>query len=104
MLLGNQVSKIYHTPEQEAYSNVAPKNQVRFRTERAAQAAGYRRAQDGYAPGTGIAQTARAAGSRLAGEFQRLTRLMEPEDTRGHGDMHVRLHDEERDRDRGMSW
>ena len=40
----------------------------------------------------------------LAGEFQRLTRLMEPEDGRGHGDLHVRLHDEERAHDRGMSW
>ena len=40
----------------------------------------------------------------LAGEFQRLTRLMDPEDGRGHGDLNVRLHDEERERDRGMSW
>ena len=104
MLLGNQVSKIYHTPEQEAYSNVAPKNQVRFRTERQAQAAGYRRAQDGYAPGTGIAQTARPAGSRLAGEFQRLARQLDPEEARGHGDLNVRIRDEERERDRGMNW
>ena len=54
-------------------------------------------------PGTGVAQTATRAGG-LAGEFQRLTRLMEPEDARGHGDINVRLHDEERERDRGMSW
>ena len=38
----------------------------------------------------------------LAGEFQRLMRVMDPEDGRGHGDLNVRLHDEERDR--GMSW
>ena len=33
-----------------------------------------------------------------------LARLMEPEDVRGHGDLHMRLHDKERARDRGMSW
>ena len=89
---------------QKSYGNVAPKNQVRFRTEREAQQAGYRRAaNDHYGPGTGVARTATRAGS-LAGEFQRLTRLMDPEDGRGHGDLNVRLHDEERERDRGMSW
>ena len=31
-------------------------------------------------------------------------RLLDPEDGRGHGDLNVRLHDEERERDRGMSW
>ena len=103
-LIGNRVSQIYHTPDQHSYGNVAPKNQVRFRTEREAQKAGYRRAaNDHYGAGTGVAQTATRAGG-LAGEFQRLTRLMEPEDARGHGDMNVRLHDEERERDRGMSW
>ena len=35
---------------------------------------------------------------------QRLTRLMDPEDARGHGDLNVRLHDEEHERNRGMSW
>ena len=103
-LLGNRVSQIYHTPEQKSYGNVAPKNQVRFRTEREAQQAGYRRAaNDHYGPGTGVARTATRA-ARLAGEFQRLTRLMDPEDGRGHGDLNVRLHAEERERDRGMSW
>jgi hypothetical protein len=29
---------------------------------------------------------------------------MDPEDARGHGDLHVRLHAEERERDWGMSW
>jgi hypothetical protein len=29
---------------------------------------------------------------------------MAPEDGRGHGDLNVQLHDEERARDRGMSW
>ena len=80
-LLGNRSPQIYHTPEQKNYGNVAPKNQVRFRTEREAQQAGYRRAaHDHYGPGTGVARTARPAGARLAGEFQRLTRLMDPED------------------------
>ena len=103
-LIGNRLSQIYHTPDQNSYGNVAPKNQVRFRTEREAQQAGYRRAaNDHYGPGTGVAQTATRAGG-LAGEFQRLTRLMDPEDGRGHGDLNVRLHAEERDRDRGMSW
>ena len=83
--------------------SIAPKNQVRFRTEREAQQAGYRRAaNDHYGPGTGVARRDRAA--PLAGEFQRLMRLMDPEDGRGHGDLNVRLHAEERDRDRGMSW
>ena len=102
-LLGHAISKIYHTPEQSSYGMIAPKNQVRFRTEREAQQAGYRRAaNDHYGPGTGVARRDRAA--PLAGEFQRLMRLMDPEDGRGHGDLNVRLHDEERDRDRGMSW
>ena len=102
-LIGNRVSQIYHTPAQKSYGNVAPKNQVRFRTEREAQQAGYRRAaNDHYGPGTGVARRDRAA--PLAGEFQRLMRLMDPEDGRGHGDLNVRLHDEERERDRGMSW
>ena len=106
-ILGNRISQIYHTPDQHSYGNVAPKNQVRFWTEREAQQAGYRRAaNDHYGPGTGVAQTAKAAARAvtLAGEFQRLTRLMEPEDGRGHGDLSVRLHDEEREHDRGMSW
>jgi hypothetical protein len=103
-LLGNRVSHIYHTPAQKNYGNIAPKNQVRFRTEREAQQAGYRRAaNDHYGAGTGVARTATRVGG-LAGEFQRLTRLMEPEDARGHGDMNVRLHAEERERDWGMSW
>ena len=103
-ILGNRISQIYHTPAQKSYGNVAPKHQVRFRTEREAQQAGYRRAaNDHYGAGTGVARTATRAGG-LAGEFQRLTRLMEPEDGRGHGDLHVRLHDEERAHDRGMSW
>ena len=102
-LLGNRVSQIYHTPDQQSYGNVAPKNQVRFWTEREAQKAGYRRAaNDHYGPGTGVARRDRAA--PLAGEFQRLMRLMDPEDGRGHGDLNVRLHAEERERDRGMSW
>ena len=85
------------------YGDVTPKNQVRFWTERAAQKAGYRRAANDHdGPGTGVARTDRAA--TLAGEFQRLTRVMDPEDGRGHGDLNVRLHDEERARDRGMSW
>ena len=46
----------------------------------------------------------RSRAATLAGEFQRLTRLMDPEDGRGHGDLNVRLHAEERERDRGMSW
>ena len=103
-LIGNRLSQIYHTPEQKSYGNVAPKNQVRFRTEREAQQAGYRRAaNDHYGAGTGVARTATRAGG-LGREFQRLARLMEPEDARGHGDMNVRLHDEERAHDRGMSW
>ena len=91
---------------QQSYGNVAPKNQVRFRTEREAQQAGYRRAaNDHYGPGTGVARTAEPTrAATLAGEFQRLTRLLDPEDGRGHGDLNVRLHDEERERDRGMSW
>ena len=102
-LIGNRVSQIYHTPAQKSYGNVAPKNQVRFRTEREAQQAGYRRAaNDHYGPGTGVARRDRAA--PLAGEFQRLMRLLDPEDGRGHGDLNVRLHAEERERDRGMSW
>ena len=102
-LLGNRVSQIYHTPAQKSYGNVAPQNQVRFRTEREAQQAGYRRAaNDHYGPGTGVARRPRTRS--LAGEFQRLTRRLAPEDSRGHGDLHVRLHDEERERDRGMSW
>jgi hypothetical protein len=102
-LIGNHVSQIYHTPAQNSYGNVAPQHQVRFRTEREAQQAGYRRAaNDHYGPGTGMARRDRAA--PLAGEFQRLMRLMEPEDGRGHGDLNVRLHAEERNRDRGMSW
>jgi hypothetical protein len=106
-ILGNRISQIYHTPDQHSYGNVAPKNPVRFWTEREAQQAGYRRAaNDHYGPGTGVVRTAKAStrAGTLAGEFQRLTRLMEPEDARGHGDMNVRLHDEERERDRGMSW
>ena len=103
-LIGNRVSQIYHTPAQKSYGNVAPKNQVRFWTEREAQQAGYRRAaNDHYGPGTGVAQTATHAGA-LGEEFQQLARLMEPEDVRGHGDLHMRLHDKERARDRGMSW
>ena len=102
-LIGNRLSQIYHTPAQQSYGNVAPKNQVRFRTEREAQQAGYRRAaNDHYGPGTGVARRDRAA--PLAGEFQRLMRLLDPEDGRGHGDLNVRLHAEERERDRGMSW
>ena len=102
-LIGNRVSQIYHTPAQKSYGNVAPKNQVRFRTEREAQQAGYRRAANDHdGPGTGVARRDRAA--PLAGEFQRLMRLMDPEDGRGHGDLNVRLHDEEREHDRGMSW
>ena len=102
-LLGHAISKIYHTPEQSSYGMIAPKNQVRFRTEREAQQAGYRRAaNDHYGPGTGVARRDRAA--PLAGEFQRLMRLLDPEDGRGHGDLNVRLHAEDRERDRGMSW
>ena len=58
-LLGNRLSQIYHTPDQKNYGNITPKNQVRFRTEREAQQAGYRRAaNDHYGPGTGVARTA----------------------------------------------
>ena len=106
-LIGNRLSQIYHTPDQHNYGDVTPANQVRFRTEREAQQAGYRRAaNDHYGPGTGVARTAKASTrtETLAGAFQRLTRLMDPEDGRGHGDLNVRLHAEERDRDRGMSW
>ena len=55
------------------------------------------------ARGRGVARRDPNAGT-LAGEFQRLMRLLDPEDGRGHGDLNVRLHTEERERDRGMSW
>ena len=43
-------------------------------------------------------------GGPLASQFQRLARQLGPDDTRAHGDLNVRLHDEERERDRGMSF
>lgn len=44
-VIGNRNSKVYHLPEGcPGYSQVSAKNQVRFATEREAQAAGYRRA------------------------------------------------------------
>ena len=53
---------------QKSYGNVAPKHQVRFRTEREAQQAGYRRAaNDHYGAGTGVARTARTRAVALLG-------------------------------------
>jgi MobA/MobL family len=106
-LIGNRVSHIYHTPAQKHYGNITPKHQVRFWTEREAQQAGYRRAANDHdGPGTGVARTARVStrAATLAEKFQRLTRVLDPEDGRGHGDLHVQLHAEERAHDRGMSW
>jgi hypothetical protein len=69
-LIGNVVSRIYHTPEQHNYGDVRPQNQVRFWTEREAIEAGYRRAMnDHYGPGSGVAQEpgARRRGTREGG-------------------------------------
>jgi hypothetical protein len=63
-LIGNRLSGIYHTPEQANYGDVHPRNQERFWTERAAQEAGYRRAQnDHYGPGSGHAREMGAGGA-----------------------------------------
>jgi endonuclease YncB( thermonuclease family) len=43
-VIGNRRSHIYHLPGCRDYSRIAPKNQVPFRTEAEAQAAGYRKA------------------------------------------------------------
>jgi len=104
-LLGNRLSQIYHTPAQKNYGNINPKNQVRFWTERDAQKAGYRRAaNDHHGPGTGVARTERKRTGTLASQFQRLARQLTPDDALAHGDLNVRLRDEERERAQGMSF
>jgi hypothetical protein len=50
-ILGNQRSKIYHLPTHKNYGDVGPHHQVRFYTEREAQAAGYRRARNEFGVG-----------------------------------------------------
>jgi hypothetical protein len=47
----------------------------------------------------------RTWGASLAAQVQRLARqLAREEETQGQGQLHVRLHDEERAQDRGMGW
>ena len=98
-LLGHAISRIYHTPDQNGYDHLAPTHQVRFRTEREAQQAGYRPLQRRHAMGKRAGVPARH--SRTARAWlppsQRLRRSLEPEDEQAHGDLHVRLHDEERE-------
>lgn len=45
-IIGNRNSKIYHLKGCPNYSQVSPKNQVRFSTEREAEAAGFRKARN----------------------------------------------------------
>ena len=45
-LIGNVLSRIYHTPGQPNYGEVQPRNQVKFWTIAAAEAAGYRPAHN----------------------------------------------------------
>jgi endonuclease YncB( thermonuclease family) len=45
-IIGNRNSKIYHLPNCPDYSKVSERNQVPFKTEAEAQAAGYRKAKN----------------------------------------------------------
>ena len=107
-LLGHAISRVYHTPDQTAYDHLAPTHQVRFRTEREAMQAGYRPSKAArYGEESGSARTTQPIRARgLAAAIERLRRSLEPEESQAHGDLHVRLRDEEREReqDRGMSW
>ena len=98
------VSQIYHTPAQKQLWERRPKasGAVLDRTGRRSRPAIGGRRMTTTDRGRGWRGRDQAA--PLAGEFQRLTRLMDPEDGRGHGDLNVQLHAEERERDRGMSW
>jgi hypothetical protein len=113
-LLGNRVSKIYHTPGHKNYGDVHPKNQVRFWTEQDAIEAGFRRAlNDHYGPGsgqpmteeearqllTGEGQDSHAGWSTLAQDLQALAAQVEAWTDGGGraGALRVRLHDRERD-------
>lgn len=106
-LIGNRLSQIYHTPEHLNYGDVNPKNQVRFWTERAAQAAGYRRARnEHYGRGTGVLRTeqtrSRQGPQRQAMQqtrsvrqhMQQLAAHLDRAEERGSGHMRVKLHEE----------
>jgi type IV secretory pathway VirD2 relaxase len=115
-LIANRTSGIYHTPEQANYGDVHPKNQERFWTEREAQAAGFRRAEnDHYGPGTGLAQEAQAGryadmdaehdhALRTTGQGRGLglsiASAVPREAPVGGGGVKARLRDPEYDRDR----
>ena len=81
-LLGNRVTRSIIRRTRTLWAR-RPQNQVRFRTEREAQEAGYRRAaNDPTARGRGVART--ATGTRASGRgVPRLMRLMDPEDGEG---------------------
>ena len=73
--------RIYHTPEQEVMATLPQRIRSAFAPNGRPRRPGYRRAaNDHYGPGTGVARTATGRRSRLAGEFQRLMRLLDPED------------------------
>ena len=102
-LLGHAITRTYHTPDQVAYDHLAPTNQVRFHTAREAQEAGYRPSKaPRFGEESGVARTRQERQVSLTRQLARLLRSRD--ETAAHGDLNVRLHDEERDRDRGMSW
>jgi hypothetical protein len=105
-LIGNKKSQIYHTPDQANYGDVNPQNQERFWTERAALAAGYRRAaNDHYGPGTGIAREeqewqARRRVDALAQGHRRGTNgrlVVDGNEDRMHAGVHVEIETQERE-------
>ena len=130
-ILGNQRSQIYHLPTHKNYGDVGPHHQVRFSTEREAQAAGYRRAKNALGVGADTPMAARAEsrstarqrqgprrqhtavrshGQSIDQQMQELLARMEAMDEgegAGRG-VRVRLHDEDeeraRTRDHGMGW
>jgi hypothetical protein len=114
-ILGNKRSLIYHLPTHKNYGDVGPHNQVRFWTEREAQAAGYRRARNEYGVGSDKAMEAselgRGGASRrqaaprqtvaqdMARSLRRLAlRLDSAGEEQGHtGKLRVRLYDHEQE-------
>ena len=58
-IIGNKHSRIYHLPTHKNYGDVGPHNQVHFRTEREAHAAGYRLARNEYGIGAETPMEAR---------------------------------------------
>jgi hypothetical protein len=117
-ILGNQRSKIYHLPTHKNYGDVGPHHQVRFWTERDAQAAGYRRARNEYGVGSETpmeaserARTASRGRQGRQGDLRSMSQQLQALASRFEGDemgggkrLQVRLHDEERVQEHGLGF